>query len=110
MLPPARFYTTKTRSRHSPNAKIAVPLRPSTPSSNPLLVVGRVTRVAECELCDKSALPRLPLPGPQQSARLLFVAAASLDWSFGGSVTEQRVERRLSGMLDAYLSGYSALM
>src|SRR5215467_15095891 len=56
------------------------------------------------------ALPRLPLTCPQQSAKLLFVPAAWLVWSFGGAVTEQRVQRRLAAILAADVVGYSALM
>src|SRR5579872_3266285 len=56
------------------------------------------------------ALPRLPLTCPQQSARLLLVPAAWLVWSFGGTVTEQRVQRRLAAILAADVVGYSALM
>jgi adenylate cyclase len=56
------------------------------------------------------ALLRLPLTGPQQSARLLLVPAAWLVWSFGGAVTEQRVQRRLAAILAADVVGYSALM
>src|SRR5215471_337474 len=56
------------------------------------------------------ALPRLPLTCPQQSARLLLVLAAWLVWSFGGAVTEQRVQRRLAVILAADVVGYCALM
>src|SRR5262245_60126488 len=56
------------------------------------------------------ALPRLPLTCPQQSARLLLAPAAWLVWSFGGAVTEQRVQRRLAAILAADVVGYSALM
>src|SRR5215471_21442208 len=56
------------------------------------------------------ALPRLPLTCPQQSARLLLVLAAWLVWSFGGAVTEQRVQRRLAVILAADVVGYPALM
>src|SRR5215467_5628438 len=56
------------------------------------------------------ALPRLPLTCPQQSAKLLFVPAAWLVWSFGGAVTEQRVQRRLAAILAVDVVGYSALM
>src|SRR6516162_9993238 len=56
------------------------------------------------------ALRRLPLTRPQQSARLLPVPAAWLVWSFGGAVTEQRVQRRLAAILAADVVGYSALM
>ena len=56
------------------------------------------------------ALPRLLLTCPQQNARLLLVPAAWLVWSFGGTVTEQRVQRRLAAILAADVVGYSALM
>src|SRR6516225_9201467 len=56
------------------------------------------------------ALPRLPLTCPQQSARLLLAPAAWLVWSFGGAVTEERVQRRLAAILAADVVGYSALM
>ena len=36
--------------------------------------------------------------------------AAWLVWSFGGAVTEQRVQRRLAAVLAADVVGYSALM
>ena len=39
-----------------------------------------------------------------------FVPAAWLVWSFGGAVTEQRVQRRLAAILAADVVGYSALM
>src|SRR6516165_56101 len=56
------------------------------------------------------ALPRLPLTCPQQSARLLPIPAAWLVWSFGGAVTQQRVQRRLAAILATDVVGYSALM
>src|SRR6516164_1850241 len=56
------------------------------------------------------ALPRLPLTCPQQCARLLLHPTAWLVWSFGGAVTEQRVQRRLAAILAADVVGYSALM
>src|SRR5262245_27735984 len=33
---------------------------------------------------EANGLPRLPLTGPQRSARFLLVPAACLGWSFGG--------------------------
>ena len=56
------------------------------------------------------SLRRLPLTCPQQSATLRLVPAAGLVWSFGGAVTEQRVQRRLAAILAADVVGYSALM
>src|SRR6185312_5785170 len=44
------------------------------------------------------------------SATLRLVPAAGLVWSFGGAVTEQRVQRRLAAILAADVVGYSALM
>src|SRR5262249_25547257 len=69
-----------------------------------------VPRVRQMPLGANGALPRLPLTCPQQSARLLLVPAAWLVWSFGGAVTEQRVQRRLAAILAADVVGYSALM
>jgi len=56
------------------------------------------------------SLRRLPLTCPQQSATLRLVPAAGLVWSFGGAVTEQRVQRRLAAILAADVVGYSAMM
>src|SRR5215831_6816562 len=56
------------------------------------------------------AFPRLPLTGPQQSARLLLVQPAWLVCRLEGAVTEQRVQRRLAAILAADVVGYSALM
>jgi adenylate cyclase len=50
--------------------------------------------------------PQILLAAPQQSARLF----AWLVSSFGGAVTEQRVQRRLAAILAADVVGYSALM
>src|SRR6185436_9185636 len=44
------------------------------------------------------------------SATLRLVPAAGLVWSFGGAVTEQRVQRRLAAILAADVVGYSAMM
>src|ERR1700747_210174 len=67
-------------------------------------------RAQQMPLGANGALPRLPLTCPQQSARLLLVPAAWLVWSFGGAVTEQRVQRRLAAILAAAVVGYSAFM
>ena len=56
------------------------------------------------------ALPRLPLTGPQQSARLLLAPATNLPGRSEGAVTEHRVQRRLAAILAADVVGYSALM
>jgi hypothetical protein len=45
------------------------------------------------------ALPRLPLTGPQQSARLLLVPPAGLVWSFGGRRDRAAGSKATSGNL-----------
>lgn len=57
------------------------------------------------------ALPRLPLTGPLQSARLLLATADEfLAGRSESAVTERRVQRRLAAILAADVVGYSALM
>src|SRR4029079_8174572 len=101
----SRFHTAKTHKRHSalnwPGALLCTRQWKSecSPCHGRPRILGKI-----------GSLRRLPLTCPQQSATLRLVPAAGLVWSFGGAVTEQRVQRRLAAILAADVVGYSALM